>query len=177
MSWQDDRNFIKAINFVCSPRVEGGLSLDPKDKGNWTGGEVGKGDLHGTKFGISAAKYPQLDIQSISWNDAANLYYKDYWLPARCDRFCGCVGFVLFDAAVQHGIERAVKFLQHVVGTDEDGVVGPITISAVYRAESSELIVDYIAARMQFYQTLKTWGRYGNGWTKRMIRLAMECLR
>ena len=33
---------------------EGGLSLDPNDRGNWTGGKKGSGELRGTKYGIAA---------------------------------------------------------------------------------------------------------------------------
>ena len=33
---------------------EGGLSLDPNDRGNWTSGVIGKGELKGTKFGIAS---------------------------------------------------------------------------------------------------------------------------
>ncbi len=42
---------------------EGGLSLDPKDPGNWTGGKVGLGKLLGTKYGIAAASHPGLDVR------------------------------------------------------------------------------------------------------------------
>lgn len=34
---------------------EGGYTDNPKDPGNWTGGEVGKGELKGSKYGLSAA--------------------------------------------------------------------------------------------------------------------------
>jgi hypothetical protein len=39
-------------------KVEGGLSMDERDPGNWTGGAIGKGELRGTKYGISAQTYP-----------------------------------------------------------------------------------------------------------------------
>lgn len=33
---------------------EGGFQCDPKDRGNWTGGRVGVGELKGTNRGIAA---------------------------------------------------------------------------------------------------------------------------
>ena len=41
---------------------EGEFTNDPKDRGNWTTGVIGRGQLKGTKFGISAMTYPHLDI-------------------------------------------------------------------------------------------------------------------
>lgn len=43
---------------------EAGYSNDRRDPGNWTGGIVGKGQLKGTKFGIAANTYPNLDIKT-----------------------------------------------------------------------------------------------------------------
>lgn len=39
---------------------------DRNDKGNWTGGRVGVGQLKGTKYGISAAAYLHLGIKSLT---------------------------------------------------------------------------------------------------------------
>ena len=44
---------------------EGGYSTDRRDPGNWTGGKVGVGVLKGTKYGIAANTYPNLDIKNL----------------------------------------------------------------------------------------------------------------
>ena len=41
---------------------EGGFDDDARDRGNWTGGRIGVGELKGTKYGVSAAAFPDLDI-------------------------------------------------------------------------------------------------------------------
>ena len=46
--------------------VEGGYQCDPDDKGNWTGGNVGVGLLKGTKYGISAASFSNVDIKNLT---------------------------------------------------------------------------------------------------------------
>ena len=45
---------------------EGEFDDSPKDRGNWTGGAIGVGELRGTKYGISAAAFPTLDIKAIT---------------------------------------------------------------------------------------------------------------
>jgi hypothetical protein len=54
-----DRTFEQTIG------LEGGFSRDADDNGSWTGGRKGLGDLKGTKYGISAAQYPSLDIEHL----------------------------------------------------------------------------------------------------------------
>ena len=56
---------------------EGGFQADPRDRGNWTGGEVGKGELKGTKYGVAAMTYPELDIESLTKADAKIIFRRD----------------------------------------------------------------------------------------------------
>ena len=58
---------------------EGGYSSIPEDKGNWTSGKIGVGVLMGTKFGISAARYPFLDIKNLTLAEAKDIYFDDFW--------------------------------------------------------------------------------------------------
>jgi lysozyme family protein len=60
--------------------VEKGLSNDPNDPGNWTGGRVGAGILKGTKYGISAATYPHINIADLTVDDAKAIYWNDWWI-------------------------------------------------------------------------------------------------
>ncbi|WP_236513543.1 glycosyl hydrolase 108 family protein, partial [Escherichia coli] len=45
---------------------EGSFTLNKNDAGNWTGGKVGVGQLKGTKYGIAANSYPNLDIKNLT---------------------------------------------------------------------------------------------------------------
>lgn len=170
-------NFGRAVTFTLRPDIEGGLSLDPEDKGNWTGGEVRKGELVGTKFGISAAAYPTLDIRNLAWRDAVEIYRRDYWVRAGCDRLPPRLAVAVFDMAVNHGVSNAVKMLQETVGTTKDGVFGPKTAAAARALDQDSVLVDLLALRLEFYRALKTYARYGKGWTRRTLKLLMECAR
>jgi lysozyme family protein len=55
---------------------EGGVTKNPKDPGDWTGGKVGVGILKGTKLGIAANTYPHLDIENLTVADAKTIYRK-----------------------------------------------------------------------------------------------------
>ena len=55
---------------------EGNFTNDKDDRGNWTTGIIGKGQLKGTKYGISAMTYPQLDIKNLTLDQAKQIYKK-----------------------------------------------------------------------------------------------------
>ncbi|MFH4425265.1 glycosyl hydrolase 108 family protein [Vibrio alginolyticus] len=58
---------------------EGGLSLNPKDRGNWTSGIVGVGELKGSKYGVSAMSYPDLDIANLTRTECKEIVYRDFY--------------------------------------------------------------------------------------------------
>ncbi len=166
--------FLRAVNWVMGQRVEGGFSDDPDDKGNWTGGEKGKGELRGTKFGISAAAYPDVDIAALKRDEAVFLYWRDYWEKIKGDQMPPLVAFVVFDAAVNQGVGVAVKLLQQDLGISIDGVVGPVTIAAARATEPTETLYDFLSRRAMRYSKTKEWDKYGRGWMKRLMRAARE---
>jgi lysozyme family protein len=166
--------FIKAVNFVLGQRVEGVYSVDPDDRGNWTGGEIGKGELKGTKFGISAASYPELDIQSITRDQAVRIYWNDFWVKIKGDHLPPRVAFVVFDSAVNQGPETAAKLLQQDLDVSIDGDIGPRTIAAARSKEQTEVILDFLSRRALRYPKVKGYEKYGRGWHKRLLRIAME---
>jgi lysozyme family protein len=58
--------------------------------------------------------------------------------------------------------------LQRVVGVDDDGVIGPITLAAVKREKVTDLIDDYSDLRLRFLEKLKAFAVFGKGWTRRV---------
>lgn len=96
-----------AFQLIVSPSVEGGYSNIPSDPGNWTGGEVGKGILKGTKYGISAAQYPNLDIVNLTLDQARAIYLSDYWQKCGCDSMPWERAICVFDCAVNQGAPTA----------------------------------------------------------------------
>ena len=159
-------HFDKFIRRILSH--EGGYSTDRSDPGNWTGGKVGVGTLKGTKFGIAANTYPNLDIKNLTWERAAEIYRRDFWLASKAERLPPAVGFQLLDGAVNSGIRRATEWLQRAARVAADGVLGPVSKAAIAAADPSDLVMRFLAERLDFMTGLKNWPNHGKGWARRI---------
>ena len=167
-------NFARCFAFTLG--AEGGFSNVACDPGNWTGGSVGHGVLRGTKFGISAAAYPALEIESLSEADAQEIYRRDYYEALHGEELPLPVAMVVFDGAVNAGVKRAVSWLQLAAGVPADGVMGPGTLMAVQKGDAVAVAREVLARRIDFYARLAAWANFGLGWTRRVIALAGEIL-
>lgn len=147
---------------------EGELSLDPHDRGNWTSGEVGVGELKGSKYGISAMSYPDEDIPHLSIDRARFLYKRDYWSRVHADELPASVAFQGFDFCVNSGAGTAVRYLQLAVGVADDGHWGPVTRAAAAAMSESDIIMRLNAFRLRYLTSLSSWPRQGKGWTRRI---------
>lgn len=89
--------FYKSVNFVL--QEEGGYVNDPSDPG----GE--------TKWGISKKWHPDVDILNMTPEQAANIYYNEYWVPSDACKmdYPDCV--IVLDTAVNCGVSSAIRFM------------------------------------------------------------------
>lgn len=153
---------------------EGGYTNRASDPGNWTGGAVGVGVCKGTNFGISAKAYPNLDIINLTREQAAAIYFRDYWTPLRCAEMLVEVALAVFDTAVNLGPHYAIEELQITAGVTADGDIGPVTLAAVRNQSPPHLVGDYLARRIDTYVKLSAeHPEFLSGWTMRTISLAM----
>ena len=141
---------------------EGGLVNNPDDKGGLT------------KYGISQRAYPQLDIAALTLQDVRELYKRDYWDRAQCDRLHPDLAFQVFDGAVNSGIGNSIRWLQEASGVAVDGVVGPLTLRKVGDMEPSIIIARYNGVRLKFMASLSTFDVFGRGWARRIAANLME---
>ena len=147
---------------------EGAYSDDRRDPGNWTGGRVEVGELKGTKYGIAANTYGDIDIKNLTLEGAKAIYYRDWWLKIGADELPSPVVFQMWDFAVNAGMGKARQALQYAAGVAQDGNVGPMTLAAVKRTELNDLLLKFNAYRIRFYTSLSTWPTYGKGWANRV---------
>lgn len=154
---------------------EGGYTNDTRDRGNWTGGKQGVGQLKGTKYGISAAAYPNLDIKNLSLAQAGAIYKHDYWDACGADNLPEAIRFDLFDTAVNAGVVRAKTLLQTALGVTADGIIGPATLAAAKAMDPQQLDKRFNAERLLFITRVSRdeWERYGKGW---VVRIANNML-
>lgn len=147
---------------------EGKFQDDPNDRGNWTTGKIGKGQLKGTKYGISAMSYPDEDIKNLTIDRAKELYRRDFWERFDGDDIHPALAYQLFDAAVNHGPGNAVRILQRGIDIADDGDLGPNTQAAIDLVGVDDTLKLFNASRIRFFIKLSTFDRYGRGWMKRV---------
>lgn len=143
---------------------EGGYVNHPEDPGGMT------------NLGVTArvweewTHHPATEevMRKLTPEDVAPLYKRKYWDAIHGDELPDGVDYCVFDAAVNMGVGRAVKFLQQAVGVNPDGGIGPITMSAVVAHEPKDLIAKFCDAREAFYKSLATYPTFGKGWTARL---------
>ena len=132
--------FNKVIEVVL--RNEGGYVWSKSDPG----GE--------TNMGITKANYPQEDIKNLTKEKAIHYYYRDYWLPMNLE-LLNDPNLILhvFDMGVNSGPKTAIKLLQRLVGTIDDGSLGPKTAHAA-QSFAGDIADEYKKRRKLFYVTL-----------------------
>ena len=156
---------------------EGGMTRDPRDRGNWTTGRIGHGVNKGTKYGITAMAYPHLDIANLTIDDAKGIYVDDYWTPAGCKSLPEIAAYPHFDASVNHGVSRAIKFLQGAIGAGPDGIIGPQTRRKIQEANPRDMFRNMLALRIKFYMDLDHLNDiYGLGWSRRSVDVIMDAM-
>lgn len=160
-------NFDKAFDLVIGH--EGGFQDDPKDRGNWTTGIIGRGENRGTKYGVTAMSYPDEDIRNLTVEKAKEIYLRDFWLKASCDDLPAGVDYLVFDASINHGRLKAVQFLQRAVGAKDDGAIGKETLGRISKTPLDSIIDEFVVQRQLFYSALSTFKTYGKGWTRRNV--------
>lgn len=145
-------------------QLEGGYSNDPYDPG----GE--------TKYGISKAAYPDLDIPNLTKADAILIYKRDYWQRINGDNLPPALALLVFDMAVNAGPKKAAQLLQRMVGATDDGVIGMETLAAVRVPYSAQSLRFYTARRIDYYTRLPGWKAFGMGWTQRTLNAYQRAL-
>lgn len=173
----DMTNFDRMCDIVVGH--EGGFTANPDDPGNWTGGAIGAGACRGTRFGVSAAAYPDLDIANLTLESARALYQRDYWERIGGDLLPPALALLVFDAAVNNGVGRAARWLQQIAQVPQDGVIGQRTLEAISQRSATPdglvgLCAEFLAQRLMFMTSLVTWRTFGLGWARRLCHLPYE---
>lgn len=89
-------------------QFEGGYVSDPDDRGSETNKGITKAvyDEYRTKNSL-----PIQSVKNISDKEVQDIYYKQYWMVAGCDKLSDKLAIVVFDMAVNSGTNRAKRYL------------------------------------------------------------------
>jgi len=167
--------------FKKTVKLEGGFGKDPNDKGNWTGGQIGAGILKGTKYGISAARFPKEDIEHLTVERAEYLYRVYFWDVLHLDEVENeKIQEEMFDTGVNGGegtaimcAQRAINFLEVGTPVTEDGAIGPQTLSYINkwcRKDPEALFKALNGEQYAYYKFLNSpaFEGYRYGWIRRI---------
>lgn len=152
-------NFDKAFERMIAH--EGGFVDHPSDPGGRTNWGVTErvARAHGY-FG---------SMRDLPRETAKRIAKSAYWDRCKADQYAFPIGFQVFDAAYNHGIENAARFLQRAVGVADDGDIGPVTLKAINALPVTDVLARFNAERLDFYTKLSTWPHFGKGWARRIV--------
>lgn len=145
--------------FVDHPDDPGGMTnkgITADTYGRWLSEVM---DVDATLSENTMRNIPDVHVEAI--------YRQEYWNKINGDKLPSGLDWAVFDWAVNSGPGRSARALQRIVGVKADGDIGPMTMAAVNKYDAAMLIDDMYYRRQSFYERLKTFETFGNGWTRR----------
>lgn len=160
------QNFEKAL--ACTLREEGGFTSDPRD----SGGPTNLGVTQRVWETYIGHKVDEAAMRALTIDDVRPLYRMFYWDTIKGDALPSGLDLALFDFAVNSGPRRASRTLQQLLNVEQDGVIGPKTLTAIAACNMALLNARFGDARLDYLRTLPTFATFGNGWSARVNRVA-----
>jgi lysozyme family protein len=164
-------NFDQCLAHILNS--EGGYVNNPKDPG----GETNLGVTRKVWQDWVKRELTDDEMRHLTPEMVGPLYKAKYWDAISGDLLPAGVDLCVFDCAVNAGVSRAVRFLQHSVGSVEDGILGPKTLELVKSKEPKGLIKDLCAQREMHYKSLSTFSTFGKGWMNRLDRVEEDAIK
>ena len=160
----DDERFEYAVNLALAH--EGGYVNDQDDMG----GE--------TKYGISKRSYPDIDIASLTIEQAKAIYRRDFWEKHRYNKIINItLAAKIFNIAINIGPRRANRLLQRALAATgkrniiEDGILGIVSLTAVNSVDPLALIEAFKLETANYYKAIvvvrKDQSKFLKGWLDR----------
>ena len=130
---------------------------DPDDKGG------------ATRYGVDQRSHPNEDIRNLTRDRAAEIYWNEYWTKCKAHLMPFGVGEVVANISVNAGHSRAAKWLQAIVGVDQDGVIGNKTIEALGKFQADLVSTLLLQRTEQHYRSISKgrMAKFLRGWINR----------
>jgi lysozyme family protein len=167
--------FDKCLQVIFA--AEGGFSDNSADRGGPTNYGVSSAFLES----IGSDKTPE----ELTRDEARDLYRKYFWGPVQGDDLPPPVALIIFDMAVNSGVKTAIRRLQYVLknyqAVDQDGAMGPRTLTAVqsaYHLYNEIFLGELLNSRREYYADIirknPSQGVFARGWNNRLNKLLTE---
>lgn len=132
-----------------------------------------KGGL--TKYGITKASYPNVDVATLTEDQAKDIYRRDYWNPVKGDSITSqIVAESIFDTAVNMGPGTAVKLAQATAGVKlPDGISSQSLVDLINGISDKEFMLQFTIAKISRYASIcnkdATQSKFLLGWINRTL--------
>ena len=151
-------------------RWEGGFVNDPND----SGGATNKGVTIATFRKYKGASATVDDLKAITDEDWTAIFKTMYWDKCKADEINSqAVANLIVDWYWMSGT-NAIKYVQRLIGTAEDGIVGKQTLAKL-NAKGDGLVLPIYDYRKDFYHRIvanrPTQKRFLRGWLNRLNAL------
>lgn len=151
-------------------REEGGLVDNPKDPGGRTNFGVTQRLLYDIRETYPRTRWPTR-VDDLTWTQARDIYQIHFWLPMRGGDLPTHTSIAVLDAAVNVGVERAVKWMQSAAGQKPDGWIGAKTLLGVRSVNPIAWLNEFSALRAYHYMLQDSIDdTFGLGWARRLFR-------
>lgn len=173
--------FLKAVSITLN--FEGGYTDHPNDKGGATKFGITQGTLNAAfKLGYVSHN----NIKKLTKEEAMTIYYKKYWLPAKCHLMPSPIDIVHFDTVVNSGIGGGSMNLQRTINSlmlssiSVDGALGSISMEKFN--QMSSFYKPHVIAKVYLFERSKLFTRIAQrspsqrvflrGWLNRVVSLS-----
>lgn len=144
---------------------EGGSKFTdvPEDKGG------------ATKYGISQAAYPNVDIRNLTEQQARDIYKRDYWDRVRGDDITSqLIAENVFDTAVNMGVRTTSRLVQKMLEIDPaDGIIGSASLGVINQQNEKEFLVHFTLVKIGYYASIcnknREQSKFLLGWVNRAL--------
>lgn len=143
-----------ASSSVLAPFIrkwEGGFANIPNDPGGATKWGVTL-NTYRIYYGMYKTVNDLKNMTEYEWN---YIFTKGFWDKALATQIVSqSVANMLVDFGWNCGMKTAIKTVQRILGCTQDGIMGPITMGFINRANARDLFNKLYEARKQYYKNL-----------------------
>ncbi len=169
-------NFDQCLRLVLG--AEGGFGNHPRDPGGATNFGITLETLGAWRKSKSPDAETTIDdVRNLTIAEATEIYRTNYWNRLRCGDLPGGIDLLVFDFGVNAGPGTSAATLQKVIGAEQDGSIGPLTLHAVGAIDRLKVIREFSARRLELYRSFKNFDVFGTGWTNRTNSMEQAALR
>ena len=153
---------------------EGGFQQDKDDSGNYVNGVLigtNKGitpSALAKHRGVKASTITVEDIKNLTEEEAREIFKDEYFYKPKINKLPLELQPSVLDMQINSG-PNAIKILQKLVGTKQDGIIGPITLKAL--KDNPVTVNQYADARIEYYKKVIKKSpekkKFLSGWTNR----------